>query len=62
MSRTQHPFRNEFNTVLEEFIDTYPEVYLSKMQNYNGLRLSQPPHYQSHINGTEKGTFQTYSY
>ena len=40
---------DEIDAYIDAFAIKYPDVYLSKIQNYNGFRSSSSPHYEEFL-------------
>jgi len=43
MQRRHTDFANVIDKAMNEFADNNPDIYLSEMQNYKGMRQSYPP-------------------
>ena len=61
MKQAHNGIIETLNVLHDEFGDKHPDLYLTKVIPYKGLKLSRPPHYESHMNGTERESFQSYS-
>lgn len=59
MSNANATYFPAINQLSDEFALEYPDLFLNKMQNYKGLRISHPPKYQYVLNDIKSEGIQT---